>query len=179
MSSSISEMLATMLEESRQAAAEAQAAHSQAVAKAQALAARIAEAREKQAAITSRRLAGTASPDEAAEHHALQGDIEELGRLHAHAEREAQFAAPDEALARLARAENDWKAHQERAVIEALHDRAVSLERSFTACLAELAGLIVAAGGQNLREYWQPSPDLEAIMLHSRPATIAGLRRAA
>lgn len=179
MTSSITEMLAMAVEEARQQAGEAQTAYAEAQAKADAIASRIHEASTKQAAITSRRLAGTATPDEAAEHHALSHDLQELQRMHAQASRDAELASPDEAVARLARAEHEWRAHQERETIRLVHERCVELESRFTSCLAELAALVAAAGGQNLRDHWTPSPALETAMLHSRPQTIASVRRAA
>ena len=178
-SSDLTEILAHNLEAARLALREAETAHDQATARAEALANRLAEARAKREAITERRLNGAATTEDAHEFGALGADMEALALMVTKSQAETDATQPDAARAALANAEAAWHRHQKQETIRALFDRAKQIEARLVECLGELAILSIESGGQNFRDVWAPSEDLQTIMRHSRPETIAGLRRAA
>jgi chromosome segregation ATPase len=178
-SSDLTEILAHNLEAARLALREAETAHTEATARAEALANRLAETRAKREAITERRLNGAATTEDAHEFGALTADIDALAVMLTKAQTEADATQPDTARAALANAEHAWQQHQKLETIRAVTDRAKAIERRLVEILGELATLSIESGGQNFRDVWSPSEDLETIMRHSRPETIAGLRRAA
>lgn len=179
MSSSLTEVLAHGLESARATLQEAETTHADALSRVEAIQARLTATQGQRETITQARLNGKAKPEDAAEFAALGADMDALAQMLTKARAEAESASPDLARAALANAEAAWQRHQHEETIRAVHERVTALEHRFTACLSELAQLVVAAGGASLRDHWTPSAELETIMRHSRPETIAGLRRAA
>lgn len=179
MSSSQTEVFAHHLESARQALQEAEAVHAQATANAEALRARLDATQAKRQAITQSRLSGQAKPEDAAEFAALGADADALSVMLEKAESEAEALAPDQARAALANAEAAWQRHQANEVVAAVRERAQVLEARLIQALGDLAKLAIDGGHQNFRDVWSPSEDLQTIMRHSRPETIASVRRAA
>jgi hypothetical protein len=171
--------LAHDLESKRLALAEAESLYTEAVARVKSIGARIAEVQEKREAITARRLDGKSTAEDAAQWAMLTGDEEALSIMLAKAEDEAGALLPNQARANLANAEAEWQRHQKQETIRAVCDRAKVIEGRLVEILGELAILSIESGAQNFRDYWSPSDGLQTIMLHSRPETSAGLRRAA
>lgn len=175
----IDQTIAQNLERARLELTEAEKAHTDAVARVNAIEGRIEAIVVRQAEITAKRLDGTATEAETSELAALDHDLDALAVIQAKAESDAAGLVPDAARNRLANAEAAWRAHEAEVCVSALLARARQIEANLTGCLGELADAARIAGHAHFREVWTPSPELETAMGHSRLETVASIRRAA
>lgn len=141
---------------------EASKRHRGALAEAQKVRARIAEAQQRQAEITRNRVAGNSNPDEAGEFILLQRDIEALQPLQAEAEARAAELQPTREEAAVQAAQDAVKREHDQAAFHALSDRLQALEEAFCRCLAETHAAGKRLGHVSLGKTWQPSRMLKA-----------------
>lgn len=136
--------------------------HRAAIAEAQKIRGRIAEAQQRQAEITRNRVAGNSNPDEAGEFIMLQHDIEALEPLVKEAEARAAELQPTREEAALHAARASVKREAEQATFDALSARLQSLERAFLECLSATHAAGKRIGHVSLGKTWQPSRMLKA-----------------
>lgn len=136
--------------------------HRAAIAEAQKIRGRIAEAQQRQAEITRNRVAGNSNPDEAGEFIMLQHDIEALEPLVKEAEARAAELQPTREEAALQAAQTAVKREAEQATFDALSARLQSLERAFLECLSATHAAGKRIGHVSLGKTWQPSRMLKA-----------------
>jgi hypothetical protein len=117
---------------------EANAAHVAALDKVAGLDGRIARCEARQGAITARRLDDKATPGEAAEYAALNGDLAVLRKLRAEAQAVADVADPAEQRRALAIAENALATHQGEAELDVVVQHARRVEAAYIAALARV-----------------------------------------
>lgn len=175
----IDQTIAANLERARLELAEAEKTHADAIARVDAIQARIETIVVRQAEITAKRLDGTATAEETAELVALDHDEIALGQILQKAQTDAEGLVPDAARNKLASAEAAWRTHEGEVRVSALLARARVIEANLTACLGELADAARIAGHAHFREVWAPSPELETCFMHSRLETVSAIRRAA
>ena len=141
---------------------EASKRHRGALAEAQKVRARIAEAQQRQAEITARRIAGESNSDEAGEFIMLQRDIEALEPLAKEAEARAAELQPTREEAALQAARAAVKREAEQATFDALSARLQALEEAFCRCLAQTHEAGRKIGHVSLAASWRPSKMLRA-----------------
>jgi len=141
---------------------EASKRHRGAVGEAQKVRARINEAQQRQAEITTRRVAGESNSDEAGEFIMLQRDIEALEPLAKEAEARAAELLPTREEAALQAARDAVKREAEQATFQALSARLQALERAFCECLSATHAAGKRLGHVSLGKTWQPSRMLKA-----------------
>lgn len=136
--------------------------HRAAIAEAQKIRGRIAEAQQRQAEITRNRVAGNSNPDEAGEFIMLQRDIEAVEPLMKEAEARAAELQPTRAEAALQAARAAVKREAEQATFDALSARLQALEEAFCRCLAQTHEAGRKIGHVSLAASWRPSKMLRA-----------------
>lgn len=141
---------------------EASKRHRGALAEAQKVRARIAEAQQRQAEITARRVAGESSDEERAEFIMLQRDIEALEPLAKEAEARAAELQPTREDVALQAAQGAVKREHDQAAFHALSDRLQALEEAFCRCLAQTHEAGRKIGHVSLAASWRPSKMLRA-----------------
>lgn len=118
------------------------------------------DARARQAAITSRRLAGTSNEQEANEYAAISGDLEVLNQLHAEAQALADSLAPHEARAAVRQAERDLEECAGQIQHDTLMARCREIEAAFVNCLREAHRSGKARGARTAGDAFQLCPEL-------------------
>lgn len=170
----MNEQLARALASANQIAAERRAELEEARKQADALDARITEARGRQQAITRTRLEGEGTPEEAAEFSALAGDIQLLTELHQEAKAKLLplGQAMSAAEANVHRQTEAWGRHQEEEAFKALSIRTAEIEALLIkAVRAQHEAGKAMAGHQLVTQSWRPTQDLEKLFrLHVLPA---------
>lgn len=150
------------LAQARADLAAAEAAHIDALAKVGQIEQRITDCQHRRQQITTTRLEGEASPAEAAEFHALGGDLETLQAMLTRARQEADALRPDAARNQLALAQQQADRELAQAEMNALSQKAAQLDAALCRCI----GLIYAIGKQRfghvaVSQSWRPSSDLD------------------
>ncbi len=118
------------------------------------------DARARQTAITTRRLAGSSTEAEASEYAALVGDIEVLNQLHAEAQALADSLAPHEARAAVRQAERDLEECAGQIQHDTLMARCREIEAAFVNCLREAHRSGKARGARTAGDAFQLCPEL-------------------
>jgi len=132
---SYTEHMIELVASARQELAEAQTIHAQDAAEVARLSDRINDCRDRQAAITGRRLSGKSTPEDAAEYAALSGDISVLDGLLADARATAAASSPERQRSALAHAESALKDAQAQAEFDLIVAHAREVEAAYVAAL--------------------------------------------
>jgi hypothetical protein len=143
--------------------AEAQSDQTAAAAHSQTLSDRLADIRQRQSDITSRRLAGTANDRDASEFAALTGDEQALNKMLATA-KAAQALTADKTLQALTALEQAQKEHahgQAVAKYQALLDQCTKIEKVFCKAIGETGRAGKAIGHFTLNESYKQSGILD------------------
>lgn len=162
-------MTAENLAEARRNFAAADAVHQAHLAKVRSIQDRIQVAKAKQSAITNRRVAGTDSPDDAAEFAALGADLELLKEMLTEAQAAASAKAPDHERNLLSQAETLHQREQDAVNYEALLQSCQKLDQALCDCIAQTAAFGRKIGHVSLSQSWRPSDTLHRAISYGVP----------
>ena len=162
-------MTTANLAEARRNFAEADAVYQGLKAKARSIADRIQVAKAKQAAITNKRVAGTATEADTAEFGALSADLELLATMLTAAETAAEAKNPEFERNLLSQAETLHQREQDKTKFDALSAVCLKLDAALCEAIGEAHAFGKRLGHVPLSQSWRPSEALHRAVNYGVP----------